>query len=305
VERIRSGHMLEDLLGASTPAQQIGWSWQLKQLPDAPESRYLYALLADNDFQEGLKNYRDLGVLQGTLSRGHENLDAYHDMVDARRQAYAERLPRADALLATNTTSDMLAERAAVETRLTSIETGADVAALGDPKEQAQWRKIRQLESAAGDTSSPEHAQMTAERDKIKLMKGVLLWQLDAQFKERSYNQRRELRALDAQLNEAQNRWVRVQTARASVPTNTEEFAARISELSARIAQLKDKLTQSARQQQQFLEQLASHALLEQKDRLAEYQVQAHFALADIYDRSSTPPPQAPSAAPAPDDSSP
>jgi Tetratricopeptide repeat len=298
VTRINSGHMLDDLLGAAQPAQDIGWFWQLKQLPDAPESRYLYTLLADNDFQEGLKNYRDLGFLQGTLSHWDDNLDAYHDMIDARRQAYAERLPRADALLATNTTTEMLAERAAVETRLTAIETGADVAALGNPKEQAQWRKVRQLEAAAADASSPDNAQLAGERDKIKLMKGVLLWQLDAQFKERSYTQRRELRALDAQLNEAQNRWVRVQKARASVPTNTDEFAKRITDLAARINELKGKLTQSAQQQQEFLEHLASQALLEQKDRLAEYQVQAHFALADIYDRASSPPPAPPAAPP-------
>ena len=99
VTRINAGHMLEDLLGAAPPNQQIGWFWQLKQLPDAPESRYLYTLLADNDFQEGLKNYRDLGFLGGTLSRWEDNLDAYHDMIDARRMAYAERLPRADTLL--------------------------------------------------------------------------------------------------------------------------------------------------------------------------------------------------------------
>ena len=140
-------------------------------------------------------------------------------------------------------------------------------------------------------------------------MKGVLYWQLDAQFKERSYTERRELRALDAQLNEAQNRWVRVQKARRSVPTNTDEFATRITALAARISELKGKLAQSAQQQQQFLEQLASQALLEQKDRLSQYQVQAHFALADIYDRASEPPPAPPAsdaapaadAAPAPD----
>ena len=33
------------------------------------ESRYLYHLLAGHDFQEGLKNYRDLAFLGGTLSR--------------------------------------------------------------------------------------------------------------------------------------------------------------------------------------------------------------------------------------------
>ena len=290
VARIGSGHMLDDLLGAAQPNQEIGWFWQLKQLPDQPESRYLYTLLADNDFQEGLKNYRDLGFLSGTLDHWGENLDAFHDMIDSRRLAYADRLPRTDALLASNMTTGMLAERAAIETRLNAIETGADVAALGSPKERVEWEKIRQLEAAATDNANPDHAKMVGERDKIKLMKGVLFWELDARFKERSYTERRELRALDAQLNQAQNRWVRVQKARASVPTNTEEFASRITELAARISELKGKLAQSAQAQQHYLEQLASQALLEQKDRLAEYQVQAHFALADIYDRASAPP---------------
>ena len=304
VERIGSGHMLDDLLGAAPPTQELGWFWQLKQLPDEPESRYLYTILADHDFQEGLKNYRDLGFLASTLVRWTDNLEAYRDMVDARREAYAERLPRADALLASNATTGMLAERAAIETRLTAIETGADVAALGDSKEQAQWAKIRQLEAAATDKGGAAAAPLAADRDKIKLMKGVLFWQLDSQFKERSYTERRELRALDAQLNQAQNRWVRVQKARGSVPTNTDEFAGRITDLAGRIAALKVKLDESAQLQQQYLEKLARDALLEQKDRLSEYEVQAHFALADIYDRASSPP-APPPAAPAPDDSTP
>jgi lipopolysaccharide biosynthesis regulator YciM len=293
VARISSGHMMDDLLGADPDAQRLGWFWQLKQLPDAPESRYLYSLLADNDFQEGLKNYRDLGYLSGTLGRWDQNLDAYHDMVDARRQAYAERLPRADALLASNATAPMLAERAAIDARLTTIETGADVAALGNPADRAQWAKIRQLEAAATDASA-QNAPLATERDKIRLMKGVLYWRLDASFKERDYAARRELRALDAQLNEAQNRWVRVQRARGSVPTDTDEFAARIAALAGRVAKLRADLDRSGRQQKQFLEQLATEALLEQKQRLEAYEVQAHYALADIYDRAS-----APAAAPA------
>ncbi len=42
----------------------VGWFWQLKQVPDAPHTRYLYHLLASHEFQEGLKNYRDLRIMQ-------------------------------------------------------------------------------------------------------------------------------------------------------------------------------------------------------------------------------------------------
>ena len=161
--------------------------------------------------------------------------------------------------------------------------------------QRAQWAKIKQLEAAAADASAGEGGLAT-ERDKIQLMKGVLYWQLDARFRERSYAARRELRSLDAELNEAQNRWVRVQRARSSVPTDTDEFAARIAALGERVTQLRAGLERSAQQQQQFLEQLASQALLEQKQRLSAYEVQAHYALADIYDRASAPAATAPGA---------
>jgi hypothetical protein len=288
VTRIGAGHMLDDLLGADQQAQQLGWFWQLKQLPDAPQSRYLYALLADNDFQEGLKNYRDLGYLGGTLTRWNQSMDAFGAMIDTRERAYADRLPRADALLASNAPAKFLAARAAVDSRLTSIETGDDIAALGTSAEQKQWAKLRQLEAALAGAAGADSEAMKIERDKLKLMKGVLYWRLDSEFKQRDYSQRRALRALDAALNEAQNRWARVQRARGSVPTNTGEFATRIAALAARIAQLQQSLLDSAQQQNVFLQHLAQNELLAQKERLAAYQVQARFSLADIYDRASS-----------------
>ena len=301
VAQVGEGHMLQDLLSADQQPDQQGWFWQLRQLPGAPQSRYLYSLLAENDFQEGLKNYRDLAYLGGTLKHWDESMDAFAAMIATRQLADGERLPRADALLAGNVPTKLLAARAAIDSRLTAIETGADVAALGSAQERAQWQRLRQLESALSSASGGDSEDLQIERDKIRLMKGVLYWRFDAHFKERSYAERRALRSLDAALNEAQNRWVRVQKARNSVPSNTGEFAARIAALAERIAQVRLALANSAQQQSRYLEQLASTALLEQKDRLAAYEVQARFALADIYDRgtTSTAPP-APATGPAP-----
>ncbi len=297
IVRIGEGQMLDDLLGADKQAQQLGWFWQLRQLPDAPQSRYLYALLADNDFQEGLKNYRDLGYLGDRLSKWDQSMDAFGAMIDTRERAYADRLPRTDALLASDRPAKFLAARAAVDARLTSIETGDDVAALGTGAEQKQWAKLRQLDSSLASATAADPESLQIERDKLKLMKGVLYWRLDSEFKQRDYSQRRALRALDAALNEAQNRWARVQRARGSVPTNTGEFAARIAALAARIAAMQQSLKDSAQQQNVFLQHLAQNELLAQKERLAAYQVQARFSLADIYDRASTGEPRKPAPA--------
>jgi len=299
VTRIHDGHMLDDLLGGDKD-MRYGWVWQLKTLPDVPQSRYLYSLLADNDFQEGLKNYRDLNFLQHGLLKWDDSMEAFAAMIDTRERAYAERLPRADALLATDAPTRLRAARAAVDSRLNAIETGDDVAALGTAEEQAQWAQIAALEEQAA--ALPPGLERDTAVDKLQLIKGVLYWRLDSSFKERSYDQRRALRELDAALEELQNRWVRVQNARATVPTNTGDFAQRIAALAARIKAVRERLVDTSGQQSVYLQTVAASELSAQKERLAAYAVQARYALADIYDRAADQADGAPGAAGRPAD---
>ncbi|HET9863733.1 MAG TPA: hypothetical protein VFP37_09850, partial [Steroidobacteraceae bacterium] len=116
--------------------------------------------------------------------------------------------------------------------------------------------------------------------------------------KARVWNERRTLKDLDQSLREAQNRWVRVQKARSSMPNNTGEFAARVEALRARLDAAQVRLAAVARQQNGLLESLARDELEQQKERIGTYQIQARFALAAIYDRAAAPAGAAPAAAP-------
>jgi hypothetical protein len=282
IAHVHSGGMLGDLLGADKDASS-GWFWQLKTLPDAPQSRYLYTLLADNDFQEGLKNFRDLGYLNASLAHWDQDMQAFGAMIDTREQAYNERLPRTDALLATQAAARLRAERAAAESRLEAIETDDDVVALGTDKQRAQWDRIARDEERAA--AMPPGLERDEAQAKLRLIKGVLYWQLEQSFKARSYAQHRELRTLDHALEELQNRWVRVQRARAAVPADTGDFAASIAALGDRMKAVHTALASISQQQSGYLEQLAEGELKAQQQRLAAYAVQARFSLADLYDR--------------------
>ena len=88
-------------------------------------------------------------------------------------------------------------------------------------------------------------------------------------------------------LHEAQSRWIRVDRARKSVPNNNGEFAARVAALKARIEELQTRLAATQQKQTGYLADLAVHELDEQKGRLAQYQVQARYALASMYDRAA------------------
>jgi Tetratricopeptide repeat len=295
IAEINEGKMLDKLLKRDEQ-DHYGWFWQLRDIPDAPQSRYLYLLLAGHDFQEGLKNYRDLAFLGGTLARWQDSIVAFDDMLDTRAKAYAERVPQADAVLSSGRLDKYGNDRAVAGGRLDEVESSQDVAALGTPEERDQWARILRLEAAL--LTAPDDDDTNVIREKTRLAKGVLYWRLAESFKARVWNERRTLKDLDQALREAQNRWVRVQKARSSMPNNTGEFAARVDALRTRLDATQLRLADVAKQQNGLLEALARDELEQQKERIGTYQIQARFALASIYDRAAAPPSAAPAAAP-------
>jgi len=275
IARVESGKLLEGLLAGNAGAARYGWYQQLKSLPNAPESRYLYDVLAGDDFQAGLANYRMLGSMQRTLDEWSSSMDAFGDMIDARERAYAVRLPRADRLLGSGALEGMQRRRDELASRLDRIVGEHDVAALGSPDQRTSWQRIQAIEAALA--GAPHDTASDALRDRLRLVKGVLYFEMDGAFNARVWRERRTVKDLDLALHEAQERWIRVERARRSVPTNTGEFASRVSALESRIGALQVRLAATRRKQGDFLAQLAAGELSEQKERLASYRVQARF----------------------------
>ncbi len=288
IARIREGSLLNDLLATEEEGPRRGWYWQVQQLPDAPESRYLYPILAGNDFQEGLKNYRDLGFLSTTLGKWDDDMVVYTDMIDARERAFAERTPRVAALLGSDLASRQDAARAAVEARYNDVVARGAIAELGTPQQRDQWRRIDALE--ANLIGAPDNDETAALRERIRLVRGVLQWQLAADFRGRLYTERREMKSLDGALAEMRTRWLRVERANESAPRSTGDFANRIAVLQQRLTAMRGRLGESQVAQSEQLATLATAELEAQKERLAEYELQARFSLASIYDRAAEPP---------------
>jgi len=286
IQRIEQGDILKSVLdGGRGAGQPYGWFWQLKNLPNAPESRYLYAVLAGNDFQEGLKNYRDLVHMGDMLERGGDSMDAFRDMIDTRERAYGERLPRVDALLASGAVTHLEQRNLDLAAELQTLEARHDVAALGTEGEREQWGRIQRIEAALAD--APDTPENTDLRQRLALVKGVLYFRLNDAYNARLWEEHRSLKDLNLALHEARSRWIRVEQARRNVPTNTGEFAARIAALKTRIDALEVRLAATEQAQAGYLARVAVRELDEQKARLAAYQVQARFALADMYDRAA------------------
>lgn len=285
IEHIESGALFDEFL-AQDPLETTGWYWKLEKLPDGPESRYLLHLLSTHSFQEGLKNYRDLGYLRRNLEEWQNNIDVYRNMLDTRELAYNQRLPRIKQSLARANLQDMVNRKLDLDARLNSIEQSGDSLALATEHEFELWGEITALERTPAFVADVPEAEEA--RDKVRLLKGVLQWQLDKEFKARLWKIRRDLRDTGQAL-------VETQRARRSVDESMREerqsfagFNARVNDLNPRVDALKAQVDDAMSRQRAYLQTIAIDELRAQKHRLDTYSVQARFALAAIYDLSAT-----------------
>jgi len=72
------------------------WVIRLRNLPEAPETFYLVALMASNDFQSALQNYLDLTDMRRKLVDWKRSLGAFQDIIRIRRAYYEPRMPGID-----------------------------------------------------------------------------------------------------------------------------------------------------------------------------------------------------------------
>jgi tetratricopeptide (TPR) repeat protein len=285
INHIESGEFFDEFI-ANDPLDGTGWYWRLEELPEGPEARYLFHLLATHEFQEGLKNYRDLSYLYRNLDTWQQNIDVYANMLETRIEAYAERLPRVEESLASADIDGMVARKLEFDSTLNNIEESHDWLALATQSEFDMWGEITGLESTPVLREEiPEAAEVG---DKIDLIKGVLQWQLERDFKDRLWRIRRDLRQTGAALVETQRSRRQIDQTMRQEPLRFDGLSDRVQSLSPRIESIKMRVEDALSRQRGFLQSIATGELQAQKDRLDVYTIQARFALAAIYDIAAT-----------------
>jgi tetratricopeptide (TPR) repeat protein len=285
ISHLESGRFFDEFI-KDDPLDSTGWYWRMEALPEGPQARYLFHLLATHEFQEGLKNYRDLSYLWNNLDRWQQSVEVYANMLETRRLAYGERLPRAQEALSRADIDGMVQRKLEFDAQLNDIEQSGDWLALATEREFEMWGEITSLEKTpALSADIPESEEV---RDKIQLLKGVLQWGLEKDFNHRLWRIRRDLRDTGEALVETQRARRQVDDSMQKQPLEFRAFDDRVYGLEPRIETLKMRVGDAMAEQRAFLRAIAVGELQAQQRRLDTYTVQARFALAAIYDRAST-----------------
>lgn len=285
---IRAGQLGTSLL-SQDDSEEMGWLWTLNRLPNTPESEYLASLFAAHDFQEALKNYRDLRFLLGRLNRWSSDVVAYQDMLATRRAGFRERLP---AVLNSARMLDhprIVAERGRLVAELARIEHEDDGEALATDREHELLARLESIRSRLSRRPSTDE-----EWERYRVLRGLMRWDIETGYPDRLWQAKKSLQELNAALADNARERADIVRVRNTLPGEFDAFETRIAALKPRITRLQGLTTELALAQEAQLNDLAINELQVRRERLVSYLTQARFAVAQIYDQSASQSPEAP-----------
>ena len=282
IEAIRDGRFLEALVREEIRKDR-DWVIRLRELPDAPETFYLMALMASHDFQTGLSNYLDLEDLRKRLLRWQTSFSAFEDIIARRRDYYDPLLPELDAQFreVDSRRRLRLEQHQILSDRLQGLLVAPRPEFLATTEERTT---LLQLDALRAGLDEETDAALIA---RIERLQGLLTWEVKTNYHDRLtefYGHLQDSQVAIDELTRQYDAYVRVRQAAThsyvgyDIPikrmrTRVEAGLARIDLLMAR--------------QGRMLEQVAVRELESRVRRLESYEERARYALADSYDRAT------------------
>lgn len=273
--------------------QDKNWIVKLRDLPETPETYYLLELMASNDFQESLNNYLDLDDLRKRLASWNEDIETYKELIDSRRKYYEPILPAIDKQTQALDPPNKLRQeqRHNVDDLLKNMLVSPRSDFLATSEERNLKRSLLEnlhvfAEKHKGDTR--EAAKQIRIRSKRLI--GVVQWQMDSAYGQRLDDFLKQLHQLDIAEENLTNIYDSFFIMRKAATQGYEGYEDQISRLTTRVHDSQDEVKNLMARQGHMLEEMAINELGLRRKRLEEYQVQAIFALAEVYDRAEKKP---------------
>jgi hypothetical protein len=261
-----------------------GWLQKLNLEADSPALRYQLSLMASHDFQEAVKNYRDLAFLEKNLVRWNTSITAYDDMLASRQSRYASQLPAANHVLQNNPLPALQQQQVRLQERLRQAEARGDIKALANSNENSQLQTLSSIKKQLAEL--PDTSEKRELQKKQRLLYGVIYWQLSNEYKARLWKTRQQLSEVEGLTRQTDEAIGKLQQAGLDTTSSFSGFESRIATQKSLLGDLRKRTDKAVIVQGELLQQLAINELKAQKKRIDIYIVQARFALAQTYDSS-------------------
>lgn len=263
---------------------EAGWMGDVQQLPVAPESYYFTQMLSRHDYQEALKNYRDLRFLQERLISWNNKIDAFEDAsntwvrdVDARAAKLGDVAQTENIKRLRNLYDAYLREQV-------RVEEGRDAMALATVEEQ---EKLARLDELAAQVQLVADTALAARYNKrIALMRGRVQWKVRGEFSSRLHALKDTMKEIDQAILDAASRQNNLQGVSKGAHYTAQTYGRRFNELRTRIRVMQPNVDQALKEAEVYLKQFALEDLERRKHIVEQFLAQVSFSVGQTHDQA-------------------
>ena len=251
---------------------------------DDKVSQHLYRYFASNEFHRLYRDYRELQRLYMVLRHWEKQFPSFDEMINTHVERLNELAPKAEKAI--NNSKNFYAYSQVkldeFEARLNEIIANNDLMGLANVSQLVQKERLDAIEAALIELDDPD--LYYEEWDKLKLLKGLLMWDLNATAIEKRWNATKEQVAMNNMLLELEERIRAVMSAREVRLNRFYGFESRIIELRQTITNLEQETAVQLRQQRRQMQTVAVGIIEKQQKQLDNMRAKSLLAIARLQD---------------------
>lgn len=252
---------------------------------DDKASRYLYVYFASNEFQQQYRDYRELQRLYMVLTHWRRQLPSFNQMIATNVERLDTLGPRSEQAIEKSKAFYAYARVKLEEfnTRLDQIIANDDLAGTANVQQLAQKERLEAAEATLKALGDPDMYE--EEWTKLRLLKGLLIWDMNATALDRRWDMTKDSIAIDNLLMDLEDAIRRVQAARDVRLDRFYGFETRIRDVDQRIANLQTDIASALKASRQHLQQVALNMIEQRQLQLDHMRAKALLSIARLQDR--------------------
>lgn len=290
LEDIKSNIMkpgwMEKISPVDLSAQSVMTSARDFQLPvedDATPHLYLY--FASNEFQRLYRDYRELQRLYMVLIHWERQLPSLNQMIDTNVERLDELAPQSQQAVqqSQNFYAYSKVKLDEFKNRLAEIIRNDDLMGLASAEQLTQKARLDFIETTL--TQLNDEDLYYEEWSKLRLLKGLLEWDLNATVVDRRWQASKDQATIENLLTELEQSIVRVADAREIRLSRFTGFEQRILQIKEQVDALQDEIAGALRNQRGHLQSVAVGIIDQKQKQLDHMRAKTLFAIARLQDK--------------------
>ena len=281
-EKLADQYLLDSIMSAASNQNQ-SWFLLNEKVALQPDIAYLTEIFARNDFQTKVQSIRDLLAMQATLKSWAEKQIVYADLLVQRGQVREQKLAAMEATGLLTQEAELREQAAQLSAWLAAVEKQRDYLALVTDEDLLDNLEMVDTAIDNAEAMAASGEDVSEEQRLLKFYRGIISWQAQDKFSENLWLQKRNLTALDAQIEKLTQTQKSLQKAISEAPEIL-PYQQRMSLLDQRLATEIVAIEQQLLVEEQALRAQVVKALDDQKIRVKNYLARARLSVARLYD---------------------